>query len=61
VLEFDRRRGVLPLFYAGEELIERGRTLEMALAEALGPLAGHPLIAEVRAGLGFMAGIEVTE
>ena len=46
--------------YEREELIERGRTLEEPLAAALAPLADHPLVGEVRAGLGFLAGIDVT-
>ena len=46
--------------YEREELIERGRTLEKPLAAALAPLADHPLVGEVRAGLGFLAGIDVT-
>jgi adenosylmethionine-8-amino-7-oxononanoate aminotransferase len=45
--------------YEREGLIERGRTLERPLAKALAPLAGHPLVAEVRAGLGALAGIEL--
>ena len=47
--------------YEKEGLIERGRTLEGPLAEALAPLADDPMIAEVRAGLGFMAGIDLTD
>ena len=46
--------------YEREDIIERGRTLERPLADALSPLAGHPLVAEVRAGLGALAGIELT-
>ena len=45
--------------YEREELIERGRTLEEPLAAALAPLADHPLVGDVRAGLGFLAGIDV--
>jgi adenosylmethionine-8-amino-7-oxononanoate aminotransferase len=45
--------------YEREGLIERGRTLEEPLAAALAPLTGHPLMGEVRAGLGFMAGIDL--
>jgi putrescine---pyruvate transaminase len=45
--------------YEREALIERGRTLEEPLAAALAPLAEHPLVGEVRAGLGFMAGIDL--
>jgi putrescine---pyruvate transaminase len=46
--------------YERECLIERGRTLERPLADALAPLAAHPLVGEVRAGLGFLAGIDLT-
>jgi adenosylmethionine-8-amino-7-oxononanoate aminotransferase len=42
-----------------EGLIERGRTLEGALYEALAPLAEHPLVAEVRGGTGLMAAVEL--
>ena len=40
--------------YERDGLIERGRELEGALAEALAPLASHDAVAEVRAGLGMM-------
>jgi putrescine---pyruvate transaminase len=45
--------------YEREQIIERGRLLEQPLANALAPLAGHPLVAELRAGLGLLAGIEL--
>jgi adenosylmethionine-8-amino-7-oxononanoate aminotransferase len=45
--------------YERERLIERGRTLEGALERALRPLAAHPLVAEVRAGLGLIAAVEL--
>jgi adenosylmethionine-8-amino-7-oxononanoate aminotransferase len=45
--------------YEREQLIERGRTLEKPLADALEPLAAHDLVTEVRAGLGLLAGIEL--
>jgi adenosylmethionine-8-amino-7-oxononanoate aminotransferase len=45
--------------YEGEGLIERGRELEGALAEALAPLAAHPAVAEVRAGLGLLAAVQI--
>jgi putrescine aminotransferase len=45
--------------YEREQLIERGRIFERPLADALEPLAAHPLVAEVRAGLGLLAGIEL--
>jgi putrescine---pyruvate transaminase len=47
--------------YEREQLIERGRLLERPLADALAPLRTHPLVAEVRAGLGALAGIELTD
>jgi adenosylmethionine-8-amino-7-oxononanoate aminotransferase len=47
--------------YEREDLIGRGRTLEKPLAAALAPLAANPLVEEVRAGLGFLAGIDVTD
>jgi adenosylmethionine-8-amino-7-oxononanoate aminotransferase len=47
--------------YEREGLIERGRALEGVLADALAPLADDSLVAEVRAGLGLLAGIELTE
>jgi adenosylmethionine-8-amino-7-oxononanoate aminotransferase len=46
--------------YERDGLIERGRTLERPLADALLPFADHPLVADVRAGLGFIAAIELT-
>jgi adenosylmethionine-8-amino-7-oxononanoate aminotransferase len=46
--------------YEREDLIERGRALEGPLADALRPLEEHGLVKEVRAGLGFLAGIELT-
>jgi len=45
--------------YEREQLIERGRILEKPLAEALSGLRDHPLVADVRAGLGFLAGIDL--
>jgi adenosylmethionine-8-amino-7-oxononanoate aminotransferase len=42
-----------------ERLIERVRRLEPVLAAALRPLAAHPLVGEVRAGLGLLAAIEL--
>jgi putrescine---pyruvate transaminase len=42
-----------------ERLIERGRELEKDLAEVLAPLDDHPHVAEVRAGLGLIAGVEL--
>lgn len=47
--------------YARDGLIERGRALEGVLADALAPLADHPLVAEVRSGLGLLGGVELAE
>ena len=35
------------------------RLLEGVLADALAPLADHPMVAEVRAGLGLLAAVEI--
>jgi adenosylmethionine-8-amino-7-oxononanoate aminotransferase len=43
--------------YESEGLIERGRELEGPLAAGVNSLADHPAVAEVRAGLGFLAAI----
>ncbi|HET6502077.1 MAG TPA: aspartate aminotransferase family protein [Amycolatopsis sp.] len=40
-------------------LLERGRTMEGELAAALRPLAEHPLVAEVRAGVGLLAAVDL--
>ncbi len=45
--------------YEREGLIARGRELERPLAEALAPLASHPAVAEVRAGLGLLAAVQL--
>jgi putrescine---pyruvate transaminase len=45
--------------YEREDLIPRGRELEGPLADALAPLADHPAVAEVRAGLGFLAAVQL--
>ena len=42
-----------------EQLVERVRELEPALAAALAPLAKHELVSEVRTGAGLLAGIEL--
>ena len=47
--------------YERDGLIERGRTLERPLADALEPFRDHPLVAEVRAGLGFIAAVELSD
>jgi putrescine aminotransferase len=43
-----------------EELPRRALGLETRLAEALGPLASHPLVSEVRAGLGVVAAVQLS-
>jgi adenosylmethionine-8-amino-7-oxononanoate aminotransferase len=41
-------------------LLQRGQALEGDLLEAMRQLADHPLVTEVRGGLGTLAAIEVT-
>src|SRR3954468_3581041 len=43
----------------GEGLIPKGQELEGPLRDALAPLAEHELVAEVRAGTGFLAAVEL--
>jgi adenosylmethionine-8-amino-7-oxononanoate aminotransferase len=45
--------------YERENIIPRGRELEGVLAEVLAPLASHPLVGEVRAGLGLLAAVQL--
>jgi adenosylmethionine-8-amino-7-oxononanoate aminotransferase len=45
--------------FEAENLIPRGRELEGALMDALGPLSEHVCVAEVRGGVGLLAGIEL--
>jgi adenosylmethionine-8-amino-7-oxononanoate aminotransferase len=47
--------------YERDNLIVRGQELERALADALAPLAAHDAVAEVRAGLGLMAAVQLTD
>jgi adenosylmethionine-8-amino-7-oxononanoate aminotransferase len=47
--------------YEREDLIGRGRALEGPLRDALAPLAHRPEVGEVRAGLGFLAAVELSE
>jgi adenosylmethionine-8-amino-7-oxononanoate aminotransferase len=42
-----------------EGLLNRGLALESELAAALAPLADHPLVSEVRSGLGAMAAVQL--
>jgi putrescine aminotransferase len=44
-----------------EHLVERVRDLEPVLESALRPLEAHPLVAEVRAGLGLLAAVELSD
>jgi putrescine aminotransferase len=44
-----------------ERLVERVAELEPVLEQALAPLAAHRLVAEVRAGTGLLAGVEIAE
>lgn len=46
--------------YERDGLIQRGRELEGPLATALAAPLPHPLVAEVRAGLGFLGAVELT-
>ena len=45
--------------YERENIIPRARELEGVLAEVLEPLASHPAVAEVRAGLGLLAAVHL--
>jgi putrescine---pyruvate transaminase len=42
-----------------ERLVSRGQELERELLAALDPLADHPLVAEVRGGVGTLAAVEL--
>ncbi|MHB1434293.1 MAG: aminotransferase family protein [Streptosporangiaceae bacterium] len=44
-----------------EQLVGRVAALEPVLAAAVAPLAGHPLVGEVRAGTGLLAAVEIAE
>jgi adenosylmethionine-8-amino-7-oxononanoate aminotransferase len=44
-----------------EQLVARVARLAPVLARALAPLAGHDLVAEVRAGTGLLAAVEIAE
>jgi putrescine aminotransferase len=46
--------------YERDGLIERGRLLEGPLEQALRPLEAHPLVGEVRAGLGLLGAVELS-
>jgi adenosylmethionine-8-amino-7-oxononanoate aminotransferase len=42
-----------------ESLPERALGLETRVADALAPLASHPLVSEVRSGLGVLAAVQL--
>jgi adenosylmethionine-8-amino-7-oxononanoate aminotransferase len=42
-----------------EDLVARVATLTPQLAAAVAPLADHPLVTEVRAGVGLLAGVQL--
>ena len=44
-----------------EQLVARVASLEPVLARAMAPLAGHPMVSEVRAGTGLLAAVEIAE
>jgi adenosylmethionine-8-amino-7-oxononanoate aminotransferase len=44
-----------------EGLVQRVRDLETVLADALAPLADHPAVADVRAGVGLLAAVELAD
>ena len=44
-----------------EQLITRVRELEPVVERVLKPLADHPLVSEVRAGLGLLGAVEIEE
>ena len=46
--------------YERDGLFERSRALEGTLAEALAPLASHDAVAEVRAGMGLLAAVQLS-
>jgi putrescine aminotransferase len=43
-----------------ESLPERARALETELVQALAPLASHPLVSEVRGGVGALAAVQIS-
>src|SRR3954464_4920060 len=47
--------------YEREGLIARGRELEGPLRDALAPLASHPAVGEIRAGLGLLAAVQLSQ
>jgi adenosylmethionine-8-amino-7-oxononanoate aminotransferase len=47
--------------YEREDIIPRGRRLERPLQDALAPLGGHPAVGEIRAGLGLLAAVALSD
>jgi len=47
--------------YEREDIIPRGRRLERPLQDALAPLAEHPAVGEIRAGLGLLAAVALSD
>jgi putrescine---pyruvate transaminase len=47
--------------YEAEGLIVRGEELEEPLRDAFAPLAGHSAVGEVRAGLGLLAAVQLSD
>jgi putrescine---pyruvate transaminase len=47
--------------YEREDVIPRGRELEGPLRDALAPLGDHPAVGEIRAGLGLLAAVQLSE
>src|SRR3954452_14392433 len=47
--------------YERESLLTRGRDLEGPLADALGTLADHPAVAEVRSGTGLLGAVALSD
>jgi putrescine---pyruvate transaminase len=47
--------------YERENIIPRALELEGVLAEVLAPLASHPAVEEVRAGLGLLAAVQLRD
>ena len=44
-----------------ESIVEQAAALEAVLVNALAPLAAHPLVSEVRAGVGVIAGVQLSD
>jgi len=44
-----------------EDLVDRAKTLEGELADALAPLAEHPMVGEIRSGTGVLAAVQLHE